>query len=77
MEKQSMSEGKEQWKVLLRLLTYAKPHKKTIGLAFGLLLLTTIGDILGPILVKIFIDDYLKPRNLLFEPLFMLGSAFN
>ena len=76
MGNQQLSEGKQQWKVLVRLLAYAKPHMKTIVLAFCLLILTTIGDILGPILVKVFIDDYLKPRNLLFEPLFMLGAAY-
>lgn len=74
--KKKPTEGKEQLQVLLRLLHYAKPHTKTILFAFGLLLIATIGDILGPILVKVFIDDYLTPRNLLFEPLFALGAAY-
>lgn len=76
MEKTEVIKGKEQRKILFRLLSYTKPHKKTIILAFSLLLLTTIGDILGPILIKIFIDDYLDPRHLVFEPLFALGAAF-
>lgn len=76
MEKTPAIIGKEQRKILFRLLSYTKPHKKTIFLAFGLLLLTTIGDILGPILVKIFIDDYLTPGNLVFEPLFALGATY-
>ncbi|MEN8699598.1 ABC transporter ATP-binding protein [Bacillus infantis] len=67
---------KEQRTVLYRLLAYTKPHKATIILAFSLLLLTTIGDIMGPILVKIFIDDYLTPRNLAFEPLFLFGAGY-
>jgi ATP-binding cassette, subfamily B, multidrug efflux pump len=67
---------KEQRTVLYRLLAYTKPHKATIILAFSLLLLTTVGDIMGPILVKIFIDDYLTPRNLSFEPLFLLGAGY-
>ncbi|MGD6854499.1 ABC transporter ATP-binding protein [Bacillus infantis] len=67
---------KEQRTVLYRLLAYTKPHKATLILAFSLLLLTTIGDIMGPILVKIFIDDYLTPRNLAFEPLFLLGAGY-
>ncbi|WNS77272.1 ABC transporter transmembrane domain-containing protein [Bacillus sp. DTU_2020_1000418_1_SI_GHA_SEK_038] len=69
-------EGKEQRKILFRLLSYTKPHMKTMVLAFSLLLLTTIGDVLGPILIKIFIDDHLRPGNLEFEPLFALGAAF-
>lgn len=76
MEKTTVIKGKEQRQVLFRLLSYTKPHLKTIILAFSLLLLTTVGDILGPILIKIFIDDYLTPRNLLFEPIFALGAAF-
>lgn len=76
MKRKSSTEGKEQLQVLLRLLRYAKPHTKTIILAFLMLLVATVGDILGPILVKIFIDDYLTPRNLVFEPLFALGAAF-
>jgi ATP-binding cassette, subfamily B, multidrug efflux pump len=67
---------KEQRKVLFRLLSYTKPHKKTLTLAFCLLLLTTIGDIVGPLLVKIFIDDYLTPGNMEFQPLFILGSTY-
>jgi ATP-binding cassette, subfamily B, multidrug efflux pump len=76
MEKTHAMNGKEQRQVLFRLLSYTKPHKKTIIIAFCLLLFTTIGDILGPILVKIFIDDYLTPRKLLFKPLFILGAAY-
>lgn len=76
MEKTQVIKGKEQREILFRLLSYTKPHMKTIILAFSLLLLTTIGDILGPILIKIFLDDYVTPRHLVFEPLFALGAAF-
>ncbi|WP_137744167.1 ABC transporter ATP-binding protein [Robertmurraya siralis] len=73
MENNSSS---EQRRVLLRLLAYTKPHVKTIVLAFMLLLIATVGDILGPILVSIFIDDYLRPRNIVFEPLLILGASY-
>lgn len=76
MKKTTFLTNKEQWQVLLRLLTYTKPHWKLIVLAFSLLLLTTIGDVLGPIIIKVFIDDYLTPRNLSFQPLFGLGAAY-
>lgn len=76
MEKLRSLNGRQQRAVLRRLLGYAKPHMKTILLAFGLLLLTTIGDVTGPILVKIFIDDYLTPGDLPFKPLLLLGSAY-
>ncbi|MEO2074830.1 MAG: ABC transporter transmembrane domain-containing protein [Bacillus sp. (in: firmicutes)] len=74
-EKIQLSE-REQRKILFRLLSYTKPHKKMISVAFALLLLTTIGDIVLPIIVKIFIDDYLTPGKLEFQPLLVLGSVY-
>jgi ATP-binding cassette, subfamily B, multidrug efflux pump len=74
-EKIQLSE-REQRKILFRLLSYTKPHKKMISVAFALLLLTTIGDIVLPIIVKIFIDDYLTPGKLEFQPLLVLGSIY-
>jgi ATP-binding cassette, subfamily B, multidrug efflux pump len=76
MEKTAQLTEKEQRKILFRLLSYTKAHKKPLAFAFSLLLLTTIGDIFGPILVKIFIDDYLTPGKLAFQPLLILGSAY-
>ncbi|QIZ07600.1 ATP-binding cassette domain-containing protein [Priestia megaterium] len=67
---------REQRNILFRLLSYTKPHKKTIVTAFIILLLTTIGDIVLPIIVKIFIDDYLTPGKLEFQPLLILGSTY-
>ncbi|MFC4411215.1 ABC transporter ATP-binding protein [Chungangia koreensis] len=65
--------GKEQWNILKRLLAYLKPHKGMILFAMTLLALTVAGDIAGPYLIKIFIDDYLTPRN--FPTNAMLGLA--
>jgi len=76
MEKTPVLNAKEQRFVLFRLLAYAKPHLKMIFIAFGFLLLATVGDVLGPILVKIFIDDYLREGYLPFKPLLMLGTAY-
>jgi ATP-binding cassette, subfamily B, multidrug efflux pump len=76
MDKMTALTSKQQRAVLKRLLGYARPHIKTLMVAFGLLLLTTIGDVTGPILVKIFIDDYLRAGNFPFEPLLLLGGAY-
>jgi ATP-binding cassette, subfamily B, multidrug efflux pump len=76
MEKTTVFSNKQQRQVLWRLLSYTKPHTKLIAIAFALLLLTTIGDVLGPIIIKVFIDDYLTPRNLSFQPLFALGAVY-
>jgi ATP-binding cassette, subfamily B, multidrug efflux pump len=76
MEETQQLTDKEQKSVLYRLLAYTKPHKKELILAFSLLVLTTLGELAGPILVKIFIDDYLTPGNLVFGPLVILGASY-
>ncbi|GIN84585.1 ABC transporter ATP-binding protein [Heyndrickxia sporothermodurans] len=68
--------GKEQRKILFRLITYTKPHLKMIVFAFILLLLATLGDIYGPILVKVFIDDYLTPKHFPYQPLLNLAILY-
>lgn len=75
MEKMTMSSA-EQRKVLVRLMKYTKPHKREILLAFSLLLIATVGDILGPYLVKTFIDDYLMPGHFPFKPLVWLAGLY-
>ncbi|MGE6259197.1 ABC transporter ATP-binding protein [Heyndrickxia sporothermodurans] len=68
--------GKEQRKILFRLMAYTKPHLKMIVFAFILLLLATLGDIYGPILVKVFIDDYLTPKHFPYQPLLNLAILY-
>ncbi|MGE7835742.1 ABC transporter ATP-binding protein [Viridibacillus arvi] len=68
--------GKEQWHVLKRLLTYLKPHKKSIVIALMLLLITVLGDIVGPLLIKIFMDDYLTPRHFPTNTLVILATTY-
>lgn len=59
-----------------RLLSYLKPHRKLLVLAFIVLLLATVADIAGPLLVKIFIDDYLTPGILETKPLVWLAGIY-
>lgn len=75
-EKQLQLSGKDQWKVFKRLLTYLKPHTKVITLALFLLILTVLGDILGPYLIKVFMDDYLTPRNFPTGPIVGLALGY-
>jgi ATP-binding cassette, subfamily B, multidrug efflux pump len=67
---------KEQRKVLMRLLSYTKQHKKSLIFAFSLLLFTTVADVIAPIFVKIFIDDYLTPKKMIVKSLVLLGSTY-
>jgi ATP-binding cassette subfamily B multidrug efflux pump len=63
-------------KVLRRLLTYLKPHLRSLLLAFTVLMLATGADVIGPILIKIFIDDYLTPRIFEWKSLALLGGGY-
>lgn len=63
IEKQKELTGKDQWIVFKRLLLYLIPHKKMLSIAMLLLILTVLGDVLGPLIIKTFIDSYLTPGN--------------
>ncbi|MBY6087495.1 ABC transporter transmembrane domain-containing protein [Priestia flexa] len=62
--------------VLRRLVRYAVPHRKSFALAFCLLLVATTADLLGPMLIKVFIDTYLTERYFPVEPLLLLGVGY-
>ncbi len=66
----------EQKYVLKRLLEFAKPYRRSFFVAFLLLLAATAADLAGPILIKVFIDDYLTPKKLDAPPLILLGTAY-
>ncbi|WP_026692375.1 ABC transporter ATP-binding protein [Peribacillus kribbensis] len=68
--------GKEQRDILFRLLGYAKPYKKTIVIAFFCLLMMTLGNIYGPIIIKVFIDNHLRPRNMDVQAITRLAAAY-
>ncbi|CAM3710185.1 ABC transporter ATP-binding protein [Mesobacillus zeae] len=76
MEEITALDSRQQRKVVKRLLSYSKPHIKKILLAFLFLLLATIGDVTGPILVKIFIDDYLAANTFPLQPLLLLACGY-
>lgn len=63
VEKQPKLTAKDQWLVFKRLLSYTIPHKKSIVIALTLLILTTIGTIVGPLIIQRFIDNHLTPMN--------------
>ncbi|CEG22895.1 putative multidrug resistance ABC transporter ATP-binding/permease protein YheH [Planococcus massiliensis] len=76
MEKQPTLTGKDQWTVFKRLLTYLIPHKKMLAFAMLLLVLTVLGDVLGPFLIKTFIDDFLTPGNFPTGPVVGLAVGY-
>ena len=75
MDKQTIT-AKEQRAVLKRLLSYAGTYKKEFIFAFILLIFATIGEIIGPYLVKVFIDDYLTPSSFDVGPITTLASLY-
>ena len=68
--------AKQQRTVLKRLLSYTKPHKKQFAFAFSLLVLATIGEIVGPLIIKVFIDDYLTPQVMERGPILSLAALY-
>ncbi|SIT81223.1 ABC transporter ATP-binding protein [Edaphobacillus lindanitolerans] len=75
-EKQPVLSNREQWQVLKRLMGYIRPHTKAAVFALVLLGLMVLGNVLGPVLIKIFIDDYLTPGTFPAGPLWSLGAAY-
>lgn len=63
-------------RVLHRLAGYMSPHRQALTFAFTVLILATGADVVGPILVKIFIDDYLTPGIFPYKPLLFLGGGY-
>jgi ATP-binding cassette subfamily B protein len=75
-EQTKNTSSKEQRKVLWRLLSYGIPYKKSLVIAFILLIFGTIGELLGPYLIKVFIDDYLVKQYFPYEPILYLALIY-
>jgi ATP-binding cassette, subfamily B, multidrug efflux pump len=65
-----------QGKDLKRLLSFTKPHRKLFIVAFLLLIAATAAEMVGPIIVKVFIDDYLVPKDFEQNNLIMLLAIY-
>jgi ATP-binding cassette subfamily B multidrug efflux pump len=61
---------------LRRLLRYGLAWPKLLWQGAALLLLTTLGQVLGPVLVKIFIDDYIATGQYPPRDLLLLGLTY-
>ncbi|UTR04670.1 ABC transporter transmembrane domain-containing protein [Alkalihalobacillus sp. LMS6] len=68
--------GKQQRAIFLRLLRYAKGHKKMLSVAFIIMMIAATAELLQPILIAHFIDTYLTTGNFPTEPLAWLVSIF-
>ena len=49
--------------IFARLLRYMLPHRGKVALSLTILLVATATDVFQPILIKIFIDQYLIPHH--------------
>ncbi|WP_422123212.1 ABC transporter ATP-binding protein [Planococcus sp. X10-3] len=76
IEKQKELTGRDQWLVFKRLLLYLIPHKRMLSVAMLLLVLTVIGDVVGPLLIKTFIDNYLTAGNFPTGPIVGLALGY-
>ena len=59
-----------------RLIGYAMHDKKLLRQALLLLLIATAADVTAPILIKIFLDDYVVPGNWQMDAIIWLGIAY-
>lgn len=75
-EKRKELTGRDQWVVFKRLLVYLLPHKNMLSVAMLLLILTVLGDVLGPLIIKTFIDGYLTPGNFPTGPITGLALGY-
>lgn len=66
----------EQTAVLKRLISYLKPHKKSLCITFVILLLSVIGQAMSPLIIQRFIDDHIMPRSFETSALITLAAAF-
>lgn len=74
--KQPTISRKEQVEVLKRLFSYLKPHKKAVAVALVILLLSVIGEVITPYLIKLFIDNHITPRSFETGPIVMLAVTY-
>lgn len=74
--KQPAISRKEQVEVLKRLFSYLKPHKKAVAAALVILLLSVIGEVITPYLIKLFIDNHITPRSFETGPIVMLVVTY-
>jgi len=61
---------------LLRLLRYSLANRRLLAQALALLVVATAADVAGPLLIKVFIDDYLRPGLWPWNELALLGAAY-
>ncbi len=76
MNNQPNFSNKEQRRIFLRLIKYIKPHKKEVTVALFLLFLTVIGDVLGPYIIKVFLDDHIGKNNFDLKPIVFLAISY-
>ena len=63
-------------RTFLRLLSYALTDRRLVRSAVVLLLIATVADVCSPLLIKMFIDDYLVVGDWPVMPLALLACAY-
>lgn len=62
--------------VFSRLMVYTFAHRRLLVQALGFLIVFTVADVLGPLLIKVFIDDYLVPGDWRWQPIALLAACY-
>lgn len=76
MDNEEYLTSKEQYKVLFRLLKYTKPFKKSLIIAFIIVVIGVIADILRPVILKNIIDTHFQDLPINMQGVIMLLSLY-
>lgn len=68
--------GKEHRQVLKRLMSYTRFHIPLLTLTGFLVLFVTIIDVVSPLIIRKFLDDYLTPMNFAYKAITILISTY-
>lgn len=67
---------KQQRQVLKRLLSYLTQHKGLLIVSLVLLALSSTGEVLGPLMIQRFLDDYVVPQTFIRSELIVLATLY-
>ncbi|GKV64522.1 MULTISPECIES: ABC transporter ATP-binding protein [unclassified Sporosarcina] len=76
MNKQVNLSAKDQLKTFMRLARYVLPFKRSAFIAMVLLMITVTATVVGPLIIQLFIDDYVVPREFPARQVWIIAIAY-
>ncbi|WP_301108316.1 ABC transporter ATP-binding protein [Sporosarcina sp.] len=76
MNKQVNLSAKDQLKTFMRLARYVLPFKRSAFIAMVLLMITVAATVVGPLIIQMFIDDHVVPREFPARQVWIIAIAY-